>query len=106
MRLTSAAFEEGATLPLHYTCDGNGVSPPLGWGDVPDGTQSFALICEDPGAPRGIFTHWLLFNLTPGARELAEDVPPREMLSIGARQGTNELRQDRLRSGLSARWGP
>jgi Raf kinase inhibitor-like YbhB/YbcL family protein len=91
MRLTSAAFEEGGMLSSHYTCDGAGMSPPLGWGDVPDGTLSFALLCEDPDAPRGVFTHWVLYNLPAGSRELAEDVPKNAALSTGARQGTNSF---------------
>jgi phosphatidylethanolamine-binding protein (PEBP) family uncharacterized protein len=47
MRLSSTAFDEGEMLPPRFTCDGAGVSPPLAWKDVPDGTQHFALICED-----------------------------------------------------------
>ena len=89
MKLSSTAFDEGGTLPPRFTCDGEGVSPPLGWEDVPDGTQSFALICEDPDAPSGIFTHWLLYNLSSGNRELGEGMPTDEVLSIGARQGKN-----------------
>lgn len=91
MRLTSATFEEGGMLSLHYTCDGAGISPPLGWGDVPDGTQSFALLCEDPDAPSGVFIHWVLFNLPAGTRELGEGLPQQDVLSIGARQGTNSF---------------
>jgi hypothetical protein len=91
MKLWSTAFDEGAMLPPHFTCDGDGVSPPLEWDDVPDGTQSFALICEDPDAPRGLFIHWLLYNLSAGSRELEEDIPGDEVLSNGARQGTNSF---------------
>jgi len=91
MRLSSAAFVEGGMLPPQFTCDGAGVSPPLSWDDVPDGTQGFALLCEDPDAPSGLFTHWLLYNLSAGSRELAEDIPKDAVLSIGARQGTNSF---------------
>jgi hypothetical protein len=91
MKLWSTAFDEGAMLPPHFTCDGDGVSPPLEWDDVPDGTQSFALVCEDPDAPRGLFIHWLLYNLSAGSRELEEDIPGDEVLSNGARQGTNSF---------------
>jgi Raf kinase inhibitor-like YbhB/YbcL family protein len=91
MRLWSAAFDEGGTLPPRFTCDGDGVSPPLAWEDVPDGTLGFALLCEDPDAPSGLFTHWVLYNLPAGARELAEGVPKDAVLSIGARQGTNSF---------------
>jgi Raf kinase inhibitor-like YbhB/YbcL family protein len=91
MKLWSTAFDEGAMLPPHFTCDGDGVSPPLEWDDVPDGTQSFALVCEDPDAPRGLFIHWLLYNLSAGSRELEEGIPGDEVLSNGARQGTNSF---------------
>ena len=91
MRLSSTAFAEGGTLPPRFTCDGAGVSPPLAWADVPDGTQGFALLCEDPDAPNGLFTHWLLYNLSAGSRELAEDIPKDAALSTGARQGTNSF---------------
>jgi Raf kinase inhibitor-like YbhB/YbcL family protein len=91
MKLSSTAFAEGAMLPPRFTCDGNGVSPPLEWKDIPDGTQAFALICEDPDAPTGVFTHWLLYNLPAGTRELGEGIPGDEVLSIGARQGRNSF---------------
>lgn len=91
MRLSSAAFDDGGMLPPRFTCDGDGVSPPLAWDDVPDGTQGFALLCEDPDAPSGLFIHWVLYNLTAGSRELAEGIPKDAVLSIGARQGTNSF---------------
>lgn len=91
MRLSSAAFAEGGMLPPRFTCDGDGVSPPLAWEDVPDGALGFALLCEDPDAPGGLFTHWVLYNLSAGFRELAEDVPKDAVLSSGARQGTNSF---------------
>ena len=91
MKVSSTAFDDGGILPPRFTCDGDGVSPPLAWNDIPDGTQSFVLICEDPDAPNGIFTHWLLYNLPAGSRELGEGFPNDEVLSIGARQGTNSF---------------
>jgi Raf kinase inhibitor-like YbhB/YbcL family protein len=91
MKLSSTAFDEGGKLPPRFTCDGEGISPPLEWEDVPDGTQGFVLICEDPDAPSGVFTHWLLYNLSAGSRELGEGQPRNEVLSIGARQGTNSF---------------
>jgi Raf kinase inhibitor-like YbhB/YbcL family protein len=91
MRISSTAFDEGGMLPPRFTCDGAGVSPPLEWTDVPDGTQHFALICEDPDAPSGVFTHWLIYDLSAGSRELEEDVPKDAVLAVGARQGTNSF---------------
>jgi Raf kinase inhibitor-like YbhB/YbcL family protein len=63
----SAAFAEGSTIPRKYTGDGENVSPPLEWSGAPEGTRSFALICEDPDAPSGTFRHWAIANI-PGDR--------------------------------------
>src|SRR3990172_9367518 len=67
LTLTSSAFENGGAIPSQYTCEGDDVSPPLAWDDVPDGTKSFALIIDDPDAPdpkapKIIFFHLLLYN--------------------------------------------
>lgn len=70
--LTSSAFEDGQTIPREFTCDGIDVAPPLTWSDVPEGTRSFALIMEDPDAPHGTFTHWLLYDIAATATELRE----------------------------------
>jgi Raf kinase inhibitor-like YbhB/YbcL family protein len=89
--LTSTAFQEGESIPQQYTGDGRNVSPPLKWRDPPTGTRSLALICEDPDAPRGTFTHWVVFNLPAESRELAEGVPAEATLPNGTAQGTNDL---------------
>ena len=89
--LTSSAFEDDGPIPPRYTCDGEGPSPPLAWNDPPSGTLSFALIVDDPDAPRGTFTHWVLFNLPAGARALSEDVPGIERLPDGSVQGRNDF---------------
>lgn len=73
--LTSDAFANGASIPAKYTCVGRDISPALAWGEPPEGTQSFALIMEDPDAPAGIWVHWLLYNIPPETRSLAEDLP-------------------------------
>jgi Raf kinase inhibitor-like YbhB/YbcL family protein len=91
IELTSTAFQEGQTIPKQYTGDGRDLSPPLKWGDPPAGTRSLALIVEDPDAPRGTFTHWVLFNLPAEARELGEGVPPKPTLPDGAMQGINDF---------------
>jgi Raf kinase inhibitor-like YbhB/YbcL family protein len=70
MNLTSASFTDGGSIPDRYTCDGADVSPPLAWDDVPEGTQSFALIVDDPDA--GGFVHWVLSGIPADARELPE----------------------------------
>jgi Raf kinase inhibitor-like YbhB/YbcL family protein len=91
MTLTSNAFTEGQPIPGQYTGDGRDISVPLKWADPPADTQSFALICEDPDAPRGTWTHWVLYNLPPQTRELPEGVPAEATLSDGAMQGKNDF---------------
>lgn len=76
--LRSPAFSANTTIPPRYTRDGDNLSPPLEWSDVPDGTVELALICEDPDAPSGTFTHWIVTGIDPGTRSMAEgSEPPR-----------------------------
>ena len=91
LNLKSSAFSDGFPIPVDYTGDGANASPPLAWSDPPAGTQSFALVCDDPDAPHGTFTHWVLYNLPAAARELSPDVRPDFTLSNGARQGMNDF---------------
>lgn len=93
IRITSAAFQEGGMIPKQYTCEGANISPPLAWDSIPAGTKSLALICDDPDAPTKTWTHWLLFNLPAGAKELPEKVPPQEKLAGGGVQGMNDFRK-------------
>ena len=62
-QLTSSAFAEGSKIPIRFTCDGENVSPPLRWSEEPAQTRSFALIAEDPDAPAGTWTHWLIWDI-------------------------------------------
>ena len=91
IQLTSAAFAYGEKIPVRFTCEGEDVSPPLQWSGAPVDTRSFALICEDPDAPRGTWIHWVLYNLPSGAVELVQGVPPLPELPSGARQGRNDF---------------
>ncbi len=91
LQLTSSAFKEGATVPQEYTADGKDVSPSLRWSASPAGTNSLALICDDPDAPRGTWVHWVLYNLPAEVQELQEGVPPEKTLANGARQGKNDF---------------
>jgi Raf kinase inhibitor-like YbhB/YbcL family protein len=92
MEITSTAFEEGATIPKQYTGDGRDASPPLRWSGAPGNTQSIALICDDPDAPRKEpWVHWVLFNLPADTHELPEAVPATETLSQGGKQGKNDF---------------
>jgi len=89
--LTSTAMKPGDAVPKKYTGDGDDLSPPLKWTEPPSGTQSLALICEDPDAPRGTWTHWVAFNLPAESRELAEGMPGEPTLPNGTVQGTNDF---------------
>src|SRR2546426_12557047 len=91
LELTSTAFRDGQSIPTKYTADGRNISPPLAWTDPPAGTKSFALICEDPDAPRGTFTHWLAFNLPAESRELPEGLSAEATRPDGSLQGTNDF---------------
>jgi len=91
LELTSSAFQEGQPIPRQHTGDGKDVSPALKWTDPPAGTKSFALICDDPDAPRKTWVHWVLFNLSAESRELGEGVPAQETLPGPARQGKNDF---------------
>src|SRR5579862_404929 len=90
-QLTSRAFKDGEPIPPHYTADGEDVSPPLEWKDPPAGTKSLTLICDDPDAPGGTFTHWLIFNIPPSVVLFPEAFPPLKSLQNGIRQGTNDF---------------
>jgi Raf kinase inhibitor-like YbhB/YbcL family protein len=91
MQLTSSAFPEGGTVPKEYTGDGADRSPPLKWSGAPANTKSFALIADDPDAPRGTWVHWVLFNLPLATTELPEGAPPEKTLPTGAKQGKNDF---------------
>ena len=91
IELSSTAFGEGENIPKRYTGDGADVSPPLRWSEPPPGTESFALICDDPDAPRGTWVHWVLFDLPGDRRELGEAVPAEEVLPGGGKQGKNDF---------------
>jgi Raf kinase inhibitor-like YbhB/YbcL family protein len=71
--LSSDAFHPGEAIPERHSCEGDDLSPPLSWSDLPDGTRSLALICDDPDAPiAGAFVHWLAWGIDPAATGLAE----------------------------------
>lgn len=91
IELTTTAFPQGSPIPRQYTGDGANHSPPLQWSSPPAGTQSIALICDDPDAPRGTWVHWVLYNLPADARELEEGVPATATLPSGAMQGKNDF---------------
>lgn len=75
LTVTSDAFANGQSIPAKYSCIGKNISPALAWSEPPAGTQSFALIVDDPDAPAGTWVHWVLFNIPSNVRNLEEDLP-------------------------------
>jgi Raf kinase inhibitor-like YbhB/YbcL family protein len=85
MKITSSAFQEGASIPSKFSCDGANTSPPLQIAEVPSGAKSLALIVDDPDAPSGLFTHWAVWNISPQINAIAEGSAPKGV------QGTNDF---------------
>jgi Raf kinase inhibitor-like YbhB/YbcL family protein len=84
MRISSIAFRDGEHIPRQYSRQAENKIPPLHIEEVPTGAQSLVLIVDDPDAPRGTFTHWIVFDLDPQIIDIEEDHAPQ-----GARQGLN-----------------
>ena len=76
LELVSPAFTQGQPIPARYTADGEDVSPPLAISGAPVGTESFALICDDPDAPVGTWVHWVVWNLPAETARLEEGKLP------------------------------
>jgi hypothetical protein len=94
MKLTSPNFEHQQEIPQKYTCDGEDISPTLEWSDVPEGTQSLALIVDDPDAPdpanpKMTWVHWVLYNIPADVRSLPEGLTAKD-LPAGTLQGVND----------------
>jgi len=79
----------GGTLPIEYTCSGASESPAISWENVPAGTKTLTLIMEDPDAPAGTFTHWIVYNIPPERNSLPRGISAVKEISGGGQQGTN-----------------
>jgi Raf kinase inhibitor-like YbhB/YbcL family protein len=88
---SSSSFPNGGVIPAKYTCGGADLSPEFSWSQPPAGTQSFALIADDPDAFIGTFTHWVVFDLPPATSFLPEGVGGTDQLPGGGRQGRNDF---------------
>jgi Raf kinase inhibitor-like YbhB/YbcL family protein len=88
LTLTSDAFANGQSIPAKYSCVGKNISPALAWNEPPAGTQSFALIVDDPDAPMGTWVHWVLLNIPVDTRSLQENMDANAM-SIGKNSSGN-----------------
>ncbi len=91
MKISSRAFREYEMMPAKYTCQGQDVSPPLSFSEVPEKTKSLALILVDPDAPSGKFVHWVIYNIPPETRELEENIKKTDKLADGTLQGRNDF---------------
>ncbi len=91
--VSSAAFKNNFPIPVRFSCQGENLSPALAWSGAPEGTKSFALLCEDPDAPHGTYYHWVIYNIPASERGLAENIVRKDPLPNGTRQGVNSAQQ-------------
>jgi Raf kinase inhibitor-like YbhB/YbcL family protein len=113
IELKCPAFAEGGMIPSRFTCDGSNHSPPLEWSGVPASARALALICDDPDAPGGTWSHWVVFNVAPQATGLREAVPAQESIPATSTDGTEPVgarlamaRQGRNDFGKTGYGGP
>lgn len=93
IRLNSPAFDHDDPLPARHTSEGEGLSPPLAWTGVPPGTKELVIVCDNPDAEEGVFTHWVVYGLDPGVTELSEGVPLETLVEdpVPLVQGLNDF---------------
>lgn len=95
--ITSSAFSHEGSIPSRYTCEGEDISPPLNWMNIPDAAQSLVLIIDDPDAPdpkapKMTWVHWVLYNIPPDVTKLSENMTS-ATLAPGAVQGLNDWKR-------------
>ena len=83
LAVTSPAFEDGATIPERFSCEGDNVPPPLRWKDLPEETRELVIVVTDPEAPSGTFVHWTVWGIDPSVTGIDGDLPE------GALEGTS-----------------
>ena len=93
IEIRSSAFGEGERIPSDFTCDGADMSPPIEWSGVPARAQSLAIIVDDPDAPSGNWTHWLVYDLPPDLTQLQAGIAAGDELPGGALQGRTDFRK-------------
>lgn len=92
MSLVSESFSDGESIPAGFTCDGEDISPQIGWGQVPAEASTLVVIMDDPDAPSGTWTHWVVYNL------------PRDVVSLPAGAGSTPGLNGQGETGLNS-WG-
>lgn len=93
LEINSPSFKDGDSIDAKYTCKGADLSPPLNWGDAPEGTKSFALICDDPDAPFMTWVHWVIYDIPADATGLPEACAKDNVLPNNAKQGITDFRK-------------
>lgn len=89
MQITSSDFQNNEPIPQKFSRDGEDINPSLTFSEIPDGARSLALTVEDPDAPNGLFTHWILYNMSPGTLQIVEGELP-----VSGRQGVNDYGEE------------
>lgn len=89
----SSVLAANTPIPGEYTCDGANNSPPLAWGNIPDSAESLVLWMDDPDAPSGAFTHWVVYDMPATRRDLPGAISADELLPQGGTQGKNSFRK-------------
>lgn len=93
IQVSATAFQNGEAIPIKYSSDGENLSPALQWSGIPQGSHSLALIMDDPDAPIGTFTHWVIYNLPVDLNGLQEGIPKTAAISGLGIQGVNSFRK-------------
>jgi Raf kinase inhibitor-like YbhB/YbcL family protein len=93
MHLTCPYFKDGHSIPVAFTQEGDNISPPLQWSDAPEGTGSYAIIVEDPDAPVGLVTHWVIYNIPPIIQAFDREVPHGAHYGEYILQGMNTMKK-------------
>lgn len=93
LTVTSSAFSEGTPIPREHSCDGGDTSPELTWSEGPEGTASYAIICDDPDAPMGTWVHWVMYGIPNSVTRLSAAVPGEKKLADGTLQGVNDFKK-------------
>ncbi len=91
LNIRTTAFENGKNIPVKYTCDGDNISPVIFFDEIPKGAVTLAMIMEDPDAPGGTFTHWIMYNIPAGENKLEGNIPIEKNVNNGAIHGINDF---------------
>jgi len=99
MKIQSSAFGQNQPIPRKYSCEGDDISPPLSFSDIPKEAKSLAVVVEDPDAPGGVFDHWIAWNIPASAKELPDGADVEK-------QGRNDFGELRYRGPCPPRGSP